>query len=140
MLDVCFDQLALDPVLQPYFGRPDVTVADMLGFTEFSLAELQRHCAFSHGLSPGDTLHPCLRVWPMGFAWSSFLAQSTLLACLAGANFGPDHLIADDKPPPLDPRTAPFAYAACGTRSESYSGFYRFSGLPGSAPSSSART
>ena len=38
----------------------------------------------------------------MGFAWSSFLAQSTLLACLAKANFGPDRLIADDKPPPFD--------------------------------------
>ena len=38
-----FDQLSLDPTLQPYFGRSDVTVEDMLRFTDFSLAALQRH-------------------------------------------------------------------------------------------------
>ena len=36
----------------------------------------------------------------MGFSWSSYLAQSTLLACLAAAGFD-SRLIADDQPPPV---------------------------------------
>ena len=38
----------------------------------------------------------------MGFSWSSFLAQSTLLQCLAVAGFDKHHMLADDKPPPAN--------------------------------------
>lgn len=36
----------------------------------------------------------------MGFSWSSYLAQSTLLAALCRAGFPADRMLADDLPPP----------------------------------------
>ena len=36
----------------------------------------------------------------MGFSWSSFLAQSTLLAALGNAGFGAHRMLADYLPPP----------------------------------------
>ena len=38
----------------------------------------------------------------MGFSWSSYLAQSTLLAALVNAGFPQERMLADDLPPPRD--------------------------------------
>ena len=97
-----FDQLGLAAHLQPYFGRPVLTVDDLLRHTDLTRAEIQRHCCFATDLASGTVLQPCCTTWPMGFAWSSFLAQSTLLHCLHQAGFPPSRMLADDKSPPVN--------------------------------------
>ena len=61
--------------------------------TDMSLSELQSY--WDHGVLEHDTtLHPACATWPMGFSWSSFLAQSLLLQrCVEG---GLDRKYVDD--------------------------------------------
>ena len=41
------------------------------------------------------------RVWCMGFAWSSFVAQSTLLACCRASGLDDSLCLCDQRPSPL---------------------------------------
>lgn len=98
-----FDQLGLPEELRQWFGRPSLTCGELLRCTDMTWEELRRHYGGAAELHHGLALHPLCAVWPMGFAWSSFLAQSTLLAyCLKGG-FTLDQMLADDLPTPADP-------------------------------------
>ena len=97
-----FDQLKLPAALQPFFGRPVLLASDILRHTDMGMVELRRHCGDISQLSTYSSLHPVCLTWPMGFSWSSYLAQSTLLHCLTVAGFGNGKLLADDCAPPKD--------------------------------------
>ena len=47
-------------------------------------------------------LWPHCSTWPMGFSWSSYLAQCCLLGCLRAAGVYAENMVADDLPPPRD--------------------------------------
>ena len=68
-----------------WFGRPVVSVRDVLRGTDMTIQELGSYWSGASPIDIDATLHPHCISWPMGFAWSSFLAQSSLLAqCFAG--------------------------------------------------------
>ena len=80
-----FDQLAIPAEIQRWFGRPRLNVSEMIKYGDISLDELRSYWCGSSSLSLDTIAHPLCLSWPMGFAWSSFLAQSTLLSlCLRG--------------------------------------------------------
>ena len=97
-----FDQLALPQHLLPYFGRPWLRCSDIFRHTDMGMQELSTYLWSGASAPDGLVLHPCCSTWPMGFSWSSFLAQSTLLAALGSAGFPEHRMLADDLPPPRD--------------------------------------
>ena len=97
-----FDQLALLEQLRPYFGRPPVRLRDILAYGETCEEEL-------FGLDPAlaicdrsTLLYPLCTTWPMGYAWSSFIAQSVLLKRCEEAGLDRSIAIADTAPLPDD--------------------------------------
>ena len=69
-----FDQLEVDPAIGSFFGRPKVTRAELIS-AGLSDADIEG-CGGRVDLT---TFVPCSQVWPMGFSWSSCVAQETLL-------------------------------------------------------------
>ena len=67
-----------------------------------SLEEVRSRVAHEGPFDYSTCLYPTGCTWGMGFAWSSFVAQSVLLhACQLGG-FGTDRFVADDKEDPED--------------------------------------
>ena len=97
-----FDQLALPATVRSWFGRPPVTVAALADYTDLTQDELRRYLPAGVGPSRDFTLWPTCTTWPMGFAWSSFIAQSKLLKCCESAGLGTSRMLADDLPTPSD--------------------------------------
>jgi len=96
-----FDQLALPPELRQWFGRPSLAAHELLG-AGMSWKEILFFWPHTSSIEPSTTIHPCCSTWPMGFSWSSFLAQSYLLSrCVAGG-LNTDMILCDDLPPPSD--------------------------------------
>ena len=99
----CFDVLQAPEHLQEWFGRPPV-----------SLHELSRVCQFpidnfvdfvvgdneTHNLSRFTPLFPTSTVWPMGFSWSSCVAQACTVSCWLEAGVAEDAFMSLDSPPP----------------------------------------
>ena len=48
-----------------------------------------------------DVVFPISAVFPMGFSWSSFVAQSCMLEVCTYAGLREDRILADDVPPPI---------------------------------------
>ncbi len=92
-----FDQLALEPSLRPYFGRPRVGRDELLaaGLTLSELCDLggDAHTAW---------FVPCATVWPMGFSWSSCVAQETLPTIAEQAGLDSSRILACDTSLPVD--------------------------------------
>ena len=89
------DQLEVHSSIGAFFGRPRVTHA------ELSAAGLSRdEIVRSGGLDNADSFVPCSRVWPMGFPWSSCVAQATLLSLCARSSLTSDRVLAVDTPLP----------------------------------------
>ena len=80
-----FDVLQVPDALQPYFGQPAVTVKELV-HAGMSVDDIWEAC---QDVQRGDLLgdfcvYPVHAVWPMGFSWSSAVAQdATLAVCLA---------------------------------------------------------
>ena len=95
-----FDQLLLPPAIQPWTGRPPITVQELItvgGLTPEEVASFLPGVARVRGR---DVFYPVSRVWCMGFAWSSFVAQYTLLACCRSAGFRDSVCLCDERPTP----------------------------------------
>ena len=102
-----FDQLKLPERLQPYFGRPPLTLGALRSAHLHSAGreaavtteEMRSWCGGE--ILPEETLvHLCSCIWAMGFSWSAYLAQSTLLHHCFQAGLSRDLLLAEDLPPP----------------------------------------
>ena len=96
-----FDQLRLPPHLTPYMGRPDVSLGELVSHDldpeyRMSSAELGLACDFDSRDDMSLRVTPCSKVWPMGFGWSSYVAQSFMLGSVRGAGFGDHQLLAEE--------------------------------------------
>jgi hypothetical protein len=98
-----FDQLELPRALRSFFGRPSVRVSELMA-AGMSLSAIRKKVADPDGISPSSLLFPVSRCWPMGFSWSSFVAQSVLLARCSDAGLAPDMALCMEQPAPLDTR------------------------------------
>ena len=99
---VYFDQLALPIGLQDHFGRPPLRVKDLVRDAVFTWEEL-RSC-LGCDITGSTLVFPLCLSWPMGFSWSSFIAQSVLLQCCVRSGLTTDRILADDTPVPRDGR------------------------------------
>jgi len=95
-----FDQLAVPRCLIPWFGRPPVRVSELMQATGESLSRLQRLCPHLAGLGLHSLVFPCSKVWPMGFPWSSCIAQSVMLSACHRAGLHKHQQLSDDLPTP----------------------------------------
>lgn len=95
-----FDQLRAPRELQRWFGRPPLRVQDLVEAGFFTLSELQHHYIDKGRAELHDLVFPVSLVFPMGFSWSSFVAQSTMLQVCKSAGFAVDRVLADDAPAP----------------------------------------
>ena len=91
--------------MSAFFGRPRVQRAKLLaaGLSEAELAAF----GAQRGVS---SLVPCSGVWPMGFSWSSCVAQETLLSIVEWSGLDSTVVLASDAPLPED-LTVAFAVA-----------------------------
>ncbi|CAE7263216.1 unnamed protein product, partial [Symbiodinium necroappetens] len=75
-----FDALQAPAELQGWFAQPPVHVDELLA-AGLSMEDVLRCCDDRPPTVTGDTkLFPVHTVWPMGFSWSSAVAQETTLA------------------------------------------------------------
>jgi hypothetical protein len=94
-----FDQLLLPTELRKYMGRPWITRAELAAG---GVAHDEMNMYIEAGTDPmQEKLWPVSCVWCMGFSWSSFIAQETLLSVLQQAGLGPEKIISTDGPSPL---------------------------------------
>ena len=67
----------------------------------FTVADT-RSFACDRQLCPHDLVFPVSRVWPMGYSWSSFVAQSVMLDVCRQAGLDSSKILADGRPAPRD--------------------------------------
>ena len=97
-----FDVLKVPEQLQPWFGQPAVRVRDLMTAGGWTLQFLEKLVDdLGDGtLSATDAVFPVNVVWPMGFSWSSVVAQSTTLARVAASGVALENVLSMDHPPP----------------------------------------
>lgn len=95
-----FDQLAVPPALRRWFARPPVTSRELLSIGGFSRQEVASHLQTGEVLSSRE-LWPVNHVWPMGFSWSSFIAQENLLHNCVASGLQQWQVLAVDAPTPM---------------------------------------
>ena len=86
-----FDQLAVNYDVALYFARPAITRRELLaaGFSCDDIIDFG-------GDGASDSFFPYSCVWPMGFSWSSCVAQSTLLSICTKAGLVDSMVLAAD--------------------------------------------
>ena len=80
-------------------------VGELLEHTELTLEHIGLLCipvAPLGSLSVDDSLVPCSRVWPMGYSWSSAVAQDVSLGLLRCEGFDEEQVICVEEPPPCN--------------------------------------
>ena len=99
-----FDQLKLPYLLRPFFGRPRVRAGFLADAMRLPLRELESFVddLGEHRLLDDDYVVPVCTTWPMGFSWSSFVAQEEMVSICRTAGFCEEQLLALDCPHPLD--------------------------------------
>ena len=98
----CFDVLKAPDKLQEWFGRPPVTLRELSRVSKVPLAKLRKYIADDpeHTVSRFTSLFPSSTVWPMGFSWSSCVAQACTVACCREAGVNEADFMSLDSPPP----------------------------------------
>jgi hypothetical protein len=92
-----FDQLVVDEGIGEFFGCPAVSRAELLG-AGVTCDEI----ATFGGPADCFSFVPCSQVWPMGFSWSSCVAQETLLSICSLSGLGTSRVLSVDAPLPDD--------------------------------------
>ena len=77
-----FDQLRLDPSLQDYMGRPQVRLSELVGVDGMTASEARSFVTGGDIYDLVDVMTPVNGTWAMGFAGSSFVAQSVMTGYL----------------------------------------------------------
>ena len=97
-----FDQLVLPGALRTWMGRPPVTVTDLTTTGGVSKKDIQSHLisSFDGEISSDSALFPVSLVWPMGFCWSSFVAQEKLLNLCQAAGLSEEQVLSCDAATP----------------------------------------
>jgi len=97
-----FDQLRVPDHLVEYLAAPSITWADLQTAAGWTDRDFLFFTNWETLPLPTQPLWPCLRVWPMGFSWSSYVCQATSLGIAARAGLSDQDLLCDDQPPPAD--------------------------------------
>ena len=99
-----FDVLKVPDELCPWFGQPPLSARELMQAGNFTMELLASLTDDLHGssLHEDDLLVPVSTVWPMGFSWSSTIAQSTTIACVKAAGIPEDAILAMEHPVPHD--------------------------------------
>ncbi|CAE7517435.1 unnamed protein product, partial [Symbiodinium natans] len=104
--DACtfFDVLKVPAELQPWLAQPPVRVHELLdaGMTWEDVLTFCDDGGESGSISSSSWLYPTRVVWPMGFSWSSAVAQSTTVATCLGAGIQESCILSPDHDPPAD--------------------------------------
>ena len=98
-----FDCLCAPDCVRDWFGRPPVLVKELLEvFGTVSIDAVHQYLDLPVGskLSLDTRLFPVACCWPMGFSWSSAVAQDVMLSQVAAAGLDDRYLLADDKSAP----------------------------------------
>lgn len=104
-----FDTLQCPVALRPWFGRPPVAAHELLSVWGASGGDLAAWHRDGIGSTSTDgLLYPCSQVWPMGYSWSSAIAQDVSLGLLRHGGFSEDQALCSAHPPPLDQRECLF--------------------------------
>ena len=101
-----FDTLEAPHVARPWFCFPPVPASllcEELGISLDALTSLVGGFSLPH-LDPRTLLFPSSTTWPMGFAWSSAVAQDTTVGALLSTGFCEENIVCDSHPFPYDQR------------------------------------
>jgi len=97
---VFFDQLRSPLEIRSMLGKAPVRVSELtdpeLGDFSMNLDEVRSCCAPGVQIDSQSQVFPRCATMPMGFSWSSFLAQSVMLGCLQEANIQADQLLTQE--------------------------------------------
>lgn len=99
-VQTCFDVLKAPEELQRWFGRPPVTLHELRRISGLSLTDLATFIADGADVGLFAPLFPTSTVWPMGFSWSSCVAQACAVACCFEAGVEDGSFMCMDRPPP----------------------------------------
>jgi hypothetical protein len=91
-----FDQLRLPFCLRPFMGRPPVRVRELMQHGNLTASEVRSFCDHRGAIREHDLVYPRSCVWPMGFSWSSFVAQSQMLNVCRDAGLRPEHILSTE--------------------------------------------
>ena len=100
-----FDVLKAPPEAQPWFCCPPLRAEELAQALGCELAELTKRYAVG---APPNTLpgrtpaYPASLTWPMGFSWSSAVAQDVTLGVLVSTGLRPEAIICDSEELPQD--------------------------------------
>ena len=97
-----FDQLRLHSSIRHWFGRLKLKLDDLARHGGFSVDELECFYVEQTPLRSLSQVIPLCDTFPMGFSWSSFIAQSYLLSRCVAAGLQKDLFLADDSVAPTD--------------------------------------
>mmetsp|Transcript_41458 Transcript_41458/g.117297 ORF Transcript_41458/g.117297 Transcript_41458/m.117297 type:complete len:868 (+) Transcript_41458:136-2739(+) len=99
-----FDQLCLPKCLRKFFGRPAVIAGDLARELELELRELAKWVddAGPGELAAATTLTPVMACWPMGFSWSSVVAQAVMVDVCRRSGLSDAQLLSLEHAPPTD--------------------------------------
>ena len=95
-----FDQLKLPGGLQRWMGRPAVSVLELCSIGEMTLPEVQS-CILPGEPQTASAYNPVSLTWPMGLAWSSYIAQEFLLDVCQAAGLDEPRVLSCEAPTPL---------------------------------------
>ena len=95
-----FDQLALPQALQLWMGRPRVTTNELEDIGGMTRAEIVEHMLPGQELET-ESLAPVSLTWPMGFSWSSYVAQEFLLSICRSAGLAEHSILSCEATTPM---------------------------------------
>ena len=95
-----FDQLKLPSDLTPFMGRPPFLAKELCEATATSLETLREFWTSSQILTADSVVYPVGLVWAMGFGWSSWVSQCTMLDTCYKSGLDENMILADDLPVP----------------------------------------
>ena len=94
-----FDSLSVPEELRTWFGQAPVTVQELLD-AGLSFDNILAYKDGGDSLACKSVLFPVHTVWPMGFSWSSAVAQNTTVATCVAAGIDEDSILSPDYPLP----------------------------------------
>lgn len=95
-----FDQLALPADLGRWMGRPRVSQRELCSIGGMTVEEVQA-CLLPGDLLDASGLCPVSLTWPMGFAWSSYIAQEFLLDVCRAADLDESSILSCETATPM---------------------------------------
>jgi hypothetical protein len=100
--EVWFDQLSLPRCLCPFMGRPQVAMEELRN-AGMPSDEIASYIMDTSSVCHATQFTPVNLTWAMGFSWSSFVAQSTMVHSCQAAGFPRECFLTEGHrlPPPL---------------------------------------